>query len=194
MWPSDVVHTAAHHQHRDRKCGHQMSYTQLHTNISRVLAQYNQQQATFHNLCISVGRATCFRRFFHPSSGAQNCTYRPILLPAASLVGRLAAGSSIGLYVQFWAPDDGRKNHLKHVARPTETNKLWNVVSCWLYSANILALHGPTNVKPAMSLHSELLLYNVNTVHVTSTHSLVLTLPQDDAVSPKHVAMPMLYV
>jgi len=39
---------------------------------------------------------------------------RLLLLPAASLA-RLAAGSSNGLYVQFWAPDDGRKNFLKHV-------------------------------------------------------------------------------
>ena len=71
---------------------------------------------------------------------------RPILLPAANLA-RLAAGSSIGLYVQFWAPDDGRKNRLKHVQRLTEINKLWNVASCWLYCANILAMDGPMNVK-----------------------------------------------
>ena len=24
---------------------------------------------------------------------------------------------------------------------------MWNVASCWLHSANILAMHGPTNVK-----------------------------------------------
>ena len=61
-------------------------------------AQYNRQDATFHNFFISARRCTCFRRFFLPSSGAQNCTYsvRPILLRAASLAG-LAAGSSIGL-------------------------------------------------------------------------------------------------
>jgi len=77
---------------------------------------------------------------------------RPILLPAASLA-RLAAGSSIGLtlYVQFWAPDDGRKNHLKHVERLTEINKLWNFAFCWLYSANILAIHGPVNVEQGCS-------------------------------------------
>jgi len=28
------------------------------------------------------------------------------------------------------------KNRLKHVQRLTEINKLWNVASCWLYSAN----------------------------------------------------------
>ena len=29
----------------------------------------------FSNLFISARRSTCFRRFFRPSSGAQNCTY-----------------------------------------------------------------------------------------------------------------------
>jgi len=38
-------------------------------------AEYNQQDATFHNLFISVRRSTCFRRVFRPSSGVQNCTY-----------------------------------------------------------------------------------------------------------------------
>jgi len=39
------------------------------------------------------------------------------------------------------------KPHLKHVERLTEIYKLWNVASCWLYSANILAMHGHMNVK-----------------------------------------------
>ena len=51
------------------------------------------------------------------------------------------------LYVQFWAPDDGRKNRLKHVERLTEINKLRNIASCWLYSGNILAMHGPMSVR-----------------------------------------------
>jgi len=29
----------------------------------------------FSNLFISVRHSTCFRRYFLPSSGAQNCTY-----------------------------------------------------------------------------------------------------------------------
>jgi len=37
------------------------------------------------------------------------------------------------LYIQFWAPDDGRRNRLKHVEHFTEINKLCNVASCWLY-------------------------------------------------------------
>ena len=33
----------------------------------------------------------------------------------------------------FWTPDDGWRNHLKHVEHFTEINKLCNVASCWLY-------------------------------------------------------------
>jgi len=43
--------------------------------IGNIFSEYNQQDATFHNLFIPVRRSTCFRRFFRPSSGAQNCTY-----------------------------------------------------------------------------------------------------------------------
>jgi len=45
------------------------------------------------------------------------------------------------------------KNRLKYVERLTEINKLRKVASCWLYSANILAMHGAMNVKfPLFSL------------------------------------------
>ena len=37
------------------------------------------------------------------------------------------------LYIQCWAPDDGRRNRLKHVEHFTEIKKLCNVSSCWLY-------------------------------------------------------------
>ena len=43
--------------------------------IADIFAMYNQQDATFHNLFISVRLCICFRRVFRPSSGAQNCTY-----------------------------------------------------------------------------------------------------------------------
>jgi hypothetical protein len=39
------------------------------------------------------------------------------------------------------------ESRLKHVERLTEINKLWNVATCWLYCANVLAMHGPTNVQ-----------------------------------------------
>ena len=95
--------------------------------IANIFTEYNQQAATFQNLFISVRRSMCFRRFFHPSSGAQNCTYSI----------RYWSDQYLTLYVQFWAPDDGWKNRLKHVERLTEINKLWNVPACWLYSVNI---------------------------------------------------------
>ena len=79
----------------------------------------------FSNLLISIRRCTCFRRFFRPSSGAQNCTYSVMHLSDRYCYVLLAAGSSNGLalYVQFCAPDDGRKNRLKHVERLIEINK-----------------------------------------------------------------------
>jgi len=62
---------------------------------------------------------------------------KPILLPAAivdemelnSISSTIAAGSSIvyrqylTLYVQFCAPDDGRRNRLKHVEQFIEINR-----------------------------------------------------------------------
>jgi len=39
------------------------------------------------------------------------------------------------------------KNRLKHVERLTQINNSRNVASCWLYSENILAMHGHTNIK-----------------------------------------------
>jgi hypothetical protein len=53
-------------------------------------------------------------------------------------VGTIAAGNSKGLTstlcctYSFWAPDDGRRNRLKHVEHFTEINKLCSVASCWL--------------------------------------------------------------
>ena len=112
-------------------------YGGLRMKIIRNFAEYNQQDAKFLNLFISVRRYTCFRRFFRPSSGAQKCTYSV----------RYWSDKYLTLYVQFWAPDDGRKNCLKHVERLKGINKLRNVTSWWLYSGNILAMHGSTNVK-----------------------------------------------
>ena len=49
--------------------------------------------------------------------------------------------------MQFCAPFDERKKLLEHLEPLVEINILRNVASCWLYSANILAMHGPVNVK-----------------------------------------------
>jgi len=61
--------------------------------IANIFAEYNQQNATFHNLFIYVRRCTCFRRGF-PSITRSSKLHtqrqvfvRPILLPAASLAG-----------------------------------------------------------------------------------------------------------
>jgi len=68
----------------------------------------------------------------------------PILLHAASLA-RLPAGSSNGL-TNAWRCMCSFEL-LMMDGSLTEINKLWNVASCWLYSANILAMHGHMNVK-----------------------------------------------
>ena len=72
----------------------------LNLNIVTGIAEYKKQDATFHNLFISVRRCTCFRRGFPPSSGAQNCTYSVTHLSdqyCYLLLTRPAAGSSNGL-------------------------------------------------------------------------------------------------
>jgi len=76
---------------------------------------------------------------------------RPILLPAASLTRmelQQAAGSSIGLtntwhcMCSFEPLMMDEKRCLKHVEHLTEINKLRNIVSCWLYSANLWEIFG----------------------------------------------------
>jgi len=109
---------------------------------TKEFATCNQQDATFHNLFISVRFSTCFRRFFCPSSETHNCTYSVRYLSEKYCYLLLAWQS-----LQFWASDDGRKTRLKHVEHLTEINKLRNVASCWLTATNILAMHGPMNGK-----------------------------------------------
>jgi hypothetical protein len=65
--------------------------------IADIFAEYNQQDAKFHNFFISVRHSTCFRRFFLPSSGAQNCTYSVRYLSDRYCCLLLACGSSNGL-------------------------------------------------------------------------------------------------
>jgi len=86
----------------------------------------------FLDLFISINCPICFRRFLRPSSGAQNCTYsvryKPILLSAAivdemELHGVPSHPQYLTLYVQLCAPDDGRRNRLKHVEQFIEINR-----------------------------------------------------------------------
>jgi len=103
----------------------------IHISVHRnVIPNYSQQDATFLEFIYFYRRSTCFRRFLRPSSGAHNCTYsfrycQPVLLLAATveeMERTVAASSSTGwqdlkLYVQLCAPDDKRRNRLKHVQR-----------------------------------------------------------------------------
>ena len=82
------------------------------TEITLHIFKYNQQDATLHNLFISVKCSTCFRGFLRP---VQNRIYsigyfvKPLLLPATvmSISSTAVAASSKGLtkypmlYIQF---------------------------------------------------------------------------------------------
>ena len=57
----------------------QVNLTFIGSCIANIFTEYNQQDATFHNLIISVRSSTCFRRFFRPSSGAQNSHTAPCI-------------------------------------------------------------------------------------------------------------------
>ena len=127
------------------------SIFEFHGSVHRKrIFKCNQQDATLHNLFISVKCSTCFRRFLRPSSGAQKLYIQHRVLcqtftvtchchGTSSNSSTTVAGSSKVftkypmLYIQFWAPADGRRNRLKHVEHFTEINKLCNVASCWLY-------------------------------------------------------------
>ena len=109
--------------------------------------KYNQRDATLHNLFISVKCSTCFRGFLRPSSGVQKlyihhrvlCQTFTATCHCCGRDGTTVAFNSKGLTkypmlcIQIWAPDDGRRNRLKHVEHFTEVNKLCNVASRWLY-------------------------------------------------------------
>ena len=68
-----------------------------HRNNLRKFSKYNQHDATFLNIFISVRHSTCFRRVFRPPSGAQNCTNSVRYLSDRYCYLLLAAGSSNGL-------------------------------------------------------------------------------------------------
>ena len=79
--------------------------------------------------------------------------------------------------MQFWAPDDGRKNRRKHVERLTEINKLRKLASCWFYPENILAMHGTVNVKHTQnSALIQLSPVNKQTILTTDRFSIRLSL------------------
>jgi hypothetical protein len=95
-----------------------------------IIFKHNQQDATLHNGIIYYKCSKCFRRFLRPSSGAQNCIHSigylssfSCLLPLSWVSWNnsltIAEAEKLDKYpmlcIQFWAPDDGRRNRLKHV-------------------------------------------------------------------------------
>jgi len=62
-------------RHREYSVSNAVFLPRFYKYWASIFAAYNQQDATFHNLFISVTRSICFRRVFRPLSAAQNCTY-----------------------------------------------------------------------------------------------------------------------
>jgi hypothetical protein len=79
--------------------------------VSGGFSAHHQELKTIHTAC-----GTC-----------QACLLLPLVV----------APSKLDIYqmlcVQFWAPDDGRRNSLKHVEYWQQWRILYNVASCWLY-------------------------------------------------------------
>jgi hypothetical protein len=97
--------------------------------IANIFAEYNQQDATYLILFI----------YFCKTLFIFQTVFPPIIRSTKLHIQRQVFVRPL-LYVQFWAPDDGRKYRLKHVERLTEINKLRNIASC-LYSAKRRAVH-----------------------------------------------------
>ena len=81
--------------------------------------KYNKQDATLYNILCYCQCFTCFRRFLRPSSGTQKLYTAYGICQACLLLPLAVAASKLDIYlmlcVKFWAPDDGRRNRLKHV-------------------------------------------------------------------------------
>jgi len=100
----------------------------------------------FLDLFICINCSTCFRRFLRPSSGAQNCTYSVIYCQTVMINKLLViyvvfnfiitvvitsnlfnfiitVWQYLMMYVQFCAPDDGRRNRLRHVEQFIQINR-----------------------------------------------------------------------
>jgi len=58
--------------------------------------------------------STCFGPSFLPSSGDQDCTDTAVCLLASRQ--KYLLDKCLLLYVQCWSPDDGRKDHPKHIS------------------------------------------------------------------------------
>jgi len=115
----------------------------IHRSVHRWYTRTVQPTRCNVSQFISVRRSTCFRRFFRPSSGAQNCTYSIrywsdqycylLLAWLAVLVWQIPDPVCTVLSSWWWTENPSE------TCRASYRNKLWNVASCWLYCANIMA-------------------------------------------------------
>jgi hypothetical protein len=101
----------------------------ISTELSLIF-KYNQQEAKLDTLFFPVNCCTCFRPFLrHWHCHRRDGTSLPRQWQVAVKVWQ----STRCCMYSFWAPDDGRRNSLKHVEHFTEINQLCNVASRWLY-------------------------------------------------------------
>ena len=101
-------------------------WSPYNTNLNPILFQ-NQLDAPMYQIYfILEWHSTCSGWSFHPSSGVQDCTYcnRHLSNRYCCLLANVYPLASreqylfdkcLLLYVQSWTPDDGRKDHPKHV-------------------------------------------------------------------------------
>ena len=77
----------------------------------------------------SVGYFSTLFCYLPLSWKRSNCSISSTIVPCS----RKGLTSTRCCIYSFWAPDNGRRNHLKHIEYFTEINKLCNLASCWLY-------------------------------------------------------------
>jgi hypothetical protein len=65
--------------------------------ILEFIFDYNQHDATLHNVFIVVKCSTCFRRVLRPSPGAQNCVHSIGYLPDLTATSRCRGRAGTGL-------------------------------------------------------------------------------------------------
>jgi len=127
--------------------------------IFTYIFEYIHQDTNLNILFISGNCSTCFGWYFHPSSGAHT-TVTTVLYWYWYLSHRYCYMS---LSWRSWnwfecavggvphpqhtqvvcAPDDGWRYHPKHVEQFSDTNKLCNVASFWIYIGTYLRCKDP---------------------------------------------------
>jgi len=98
--------------------------------IANIFTEYSQQDATFHNLFISLRSTTCFRLLF-PSKIRSSKLY----IQSHELFAQIADAVCAVLCYWWWT-----ENPSEHAERLTEIHKLWICASSLLNSANSISL------------------------------------------------------